>query len=502
MKKLSLILLALGASFLGLFGQSSQVFADQKIEVVTTFYPVYEFTKAVVGNEGKVNLLIKAGTEVHDFEPSTKDIAKISDADAFVYADDNMETWVTSLKKTLGKKKTNFIKSTGNMLLLPGTQEDDHDHEGEGHHHQYDPHVWLAPRLAIKQVEEIRQQLSKQYPDKKATFETNASAYIKKLETLDKEFKEGLTNAKQKSFVTQHAAFSYLALDYGLTQVPITGVTAESEPSSKRLSQLSKYIKANGINYIYFEENASVKVAKTLADEAGVKTAVLNPLESLTQRQMKQGEDYFSVMRTNLKHLKKTTDVAGKAIQPEKAAEKTVYNGYFKDKAVKARSLADWSGQWQSVYPYLQDGTFDPIWDYKAKLKKDMSAKDYKAYYTTGYQTDVDKIAIDGKKKTMTFMRNGKKHTYTYEYVGHKILNYKKGNRGVRFLFETKAKDAGEFKYVQFSDHGIAPAKAGHFHLYWGGESQKKLLEELEHWPTYYPEKLSGHAIAQEMLAH
>ncbi|HHP4384088.1 TPA: metal ABC transporter solute-binding protein, Zn/Mn family, partial [Streptococcus pyogenes] len=264
-----------------------------------------------------------------------------------------------------------------------------------------------------------------------------------------------------------------------------------------------KYVKKYGIKYIYFEENASSKVAKTLAKEAGVKAAVLSPLEGLTEKEMKAGQDYFTVMRKNLETLRLTTDVAGKEILPEKDTTKTVYNGYFKDKEVKDRQLSDWSGSWQSVYPYLQDGTLDQVWDYKAKKSKGkMTAAEYKDYYTTGYKTDVEQIKINGKKKTMTFVRNGEKKTFTYTYAGKEILTYPKGNRGVRFMFEAKEADAGEFKYVQFSDHAIAPEKAKHFHLYWGGDSQEKLHKELEHWPTYYGSDLSGREIAQEINAH
>jgi len=247
-----------------------------------------------------------------------------------------------------------FVKATGNMILAPGvTEEEGHGHKG--HHHAYDPHVWLSPKRAIKLVENIRDALSKKFPRRAKIFKKNAANYIDKLQTLDKEYAVGLANAKQKSFVTQHAAFGYLALDYGLTQIPITGLTAESEPSAKRLAELSKYVKEYGINYIYFEENASSAVSKTLADEAGVKTAVLSPLESLTQKQMDTGENYFSVMRANLKALKKTTDSAGKEIKPEMDSDKTVANGYFKDKSVKNRKLSDWSGKWQSIYPYLEN---------------------------------------------------------------------------------------------------------------------------------------------------
>ncbi|MEX2805175.1 zinc ABC transporter substrate-binding protein AdcA [Streptococcus sp. H31] len=502
MKKQLVWLLSLVSLFLiGSAVSVKAVFADEKLNLVTTFYPIHEFTKAVVGGEGKVTMLIKAGTEPHDFEPTTKNVTTISDADVFVYMDDNMETWVQDVKKSLDLDKQTVIKATGDMLLMAGSEEGEEEGH-EGHSHAYDPHVWLSPKRAVTLVENIRDSLIKKYPDKSTVFTDNAAAYIEKLKNLDQDYTEALSQAKQTSFVTQHAAFGYLALDYGLEQIPITGVSAETEPSAKRLASLTKYVKKYDIKYIYFEENASSKVAKTLADEVGVKTQVLNPLESLSKKQIEAGEDYFSIMQANLKALRLTTDVSGKTIKAEKDTEKTVANGYFDDDDVTNRSLKNWQGEWQSVYPYLTDGTLDEVWDYKAKANKDMSAQEYKAYYTTGYQTDVEKITIDGKKKTITFQQNGQEHTYTYKYKGYEILTYKKGNRGVRYLFEATDDNAGEFKYVQFSDHGITSQKAEHFHLYWGGESQEKLLEELENWPTYYPADLSGREIAQEIIAH
>ena len=290
---------------------------NSDLKVVTSFYPVYEFTKQVVGDEGEVSYLIPAGSEAHDFQPSTKNVADIEKADTFVYLNENMETWVPKVEKSINTKNTKIIKASQGMVLLPGIEEEDHDHGGEEHHHEYDPHVWLSPKRSQKLVETIRDGLIAQHPDKKAVFTTNAEKYLKKLKTLDKEYTEALSQAKQKSFVTQHSAFAYLALDYGLTQVPISGVSAESDPSAKRIASLSKYVKEYDINYIYFEENASSSVAKTLANEVGVKTAVLNPIESLTKEQLKKGEDYVSVMTENLKNLRLTTDVEGKAIQPE-----------------------------------------------------------------------------------------------------------------------------------------------------------------------------------------
>ena len=169
MKKLSLLLASLVTLFL--VACSNQKQADGKLNIVTTFYPVYEFTKQVAGDTANVELLIGAGTEPHDYEPSPKAVAKIQDADAFVYENENMETWVPKLLDSLDAKKVKTIKATGDMLLLPGSEEEeDHNHGEEGHHHEYDPHVWLSPARAIKLVEHIRDSLSADYPDKKGTF--------------------------------------------------------------------------------------------------------------------------------------------------------------------------------------------------------------------------------------------------------------------------------------------------------------------------------------------
>lgn len=503
MKKVGLLFLSVSALLLGACGNSTASQEDGKLDIVTTFYPVYEFTKQVTGDEANVELLVKAGTEVHGYEPSAKDIARIQEADAFVYENENMETWVHDVEKSLDTTKVNVISATEGMLLLPGSEEgEDHDHSEERHSHAYDPHVWLSPERAITLVENIRESLVAKYPEKKDAFETNAAAYIEKLDALDAKYSETLSAAKQKYFVTQHTAFAYLALDYGLKQVSITGVAADEDPTPSRLAELTEYINKYGIKYIYFEENASKSVAETLAKETGVQLDVLNPLESLTDEDMKNGKDYISVMEDNLTALEKTTSQEGSEILPEEGAEtaQTVYNGYFEDSAVKDRTLSDYAGEWQSVYPYLLDGTLDQVWDYKAKIKGGMTAEEYKAYYDTGYKTDVDQINITDN--TMEFVVGDKKEKFTYKYVGYKILTYKKGNRGVRFLFEATDANAGNYKYVQFSDHNIAPVKTGHFHIYFGGESQEKLLEELENWPTYYPVGLTGLEIGQEMLAH
>ncbi|MBP1040866.1 zinc ABC transporter substrate-binding protein AdcA [Vagococcus sp. BWB3-3] len=510
MKKL--IKWGLGVVAISLLGACStgdlkkETSSNGEIKVVTTFYPMYDFTKNIVGDEGDVSLMIPAGTEAHDYEPSAKELKKLQDADVFVYNNENMEVWVPSVANVLTEGGVTVIKATDNMVLLPGTEEEhDHaeeDHSHEGHSHELDPHVWLAPSLAIKEVSEIRDQLIAAYPEKEVIFTKNAAAYLTKLTNLDQLFKDTLSGASQKSFVTQHAAFGYLALEYGLKQVPIAGLSPSEEPSAARLAELKDYVEDNDVTYIYFEENATDTIARTLAEEAKVELLVLNPLEGLTEEQMAAGADYVSIMKENLASLSKTINSGTSSkLDSAEETEKTVYNGYFTDGQVKNRELADWAGQWQSVFPYVLDNTLDPVFEYKAKLNKDMTAEDYKEYYKTGYDTKIDQLKITGS--SMTFIDDhGKSISSEYKYVGYKILEYEKGNRGVRYCFEAVDPSSGAYRTVQFSDHTIEPSKSAHFHLYFGNQSQEELLQELTNWPTYYPSELSGFEVAQEMMAH
>lgn len=175
-----------------------------------------------------------------------------------------------------------------------------------------------------------------------------------------------------------------------------------------------------------------------------------------------------------------------------------IYRGYFDDAQIANRALSDWEGDWQSVYPLLGDGTLDPVMQHKAE-HGDKSAEEYRAYYETGYATDVDRILIVGNE--VTFFGPEGSVSGSYADDGYEVLTYAKGNRGVRFIFRKEAGDAAAPAYIQFSDHIIAPQKAGHYHLYWG-EDRAALLEEVTNWPTYYPASLTGNEVAAEMMAH
>lgn len=175
-----------------------------------------------------------------------------------------------------------------------------------------------------------------------------------------------------------------------------------------------------------------------------------------------------------------------------------IYAGYFEDSQVKDRPLSDYAGDWQSVYPYLKDGTLEPVFEHKAE-KGTAKVDDIRAEYEVGYKTDVDRITIEGD--VVTFYEKGKPLAGHYAYDGKEILTYKKGNRGVRFIFKKTEGDKTAPQFIQFSDHGIAPNKAGHYHLYWGND-RAALLNEVTNWPTYYPSSMDAKEIVSEMKAH
>jgi zinc transport system substrate-binding protein len=283
--------------------------SSKKIKIVTTFYPMYEFSKQVAGEYADVIALIPTGVEPHDWEPSAKDIVQVKDADVFVY-NGIVEGWVPKALESAANSKRVVVEASKAVELMEGLPEEE-EHEAEKEHKDehkesgLDPHVWLDPVLAQKEVASIQAALEKADPAHKDDYKKNADAYIAKLKELDGLFKSGLKDAKRKDFITQHAAFAYLAKEYGLTQVPISGLSPEEEPSADKMVEVVKFAKENKVKTIFFETLVDPKIASTIAKEVGAKTDVLNPLEGLTDEDKKNNLDYIGVMKKNLEALKK-----------------------------------------------------------------------------------------------------------------------------------------------------------------------------------------------------
>ena len=173
--------------------------------------------------------------------------------------------------------------------------------------------------------------------------------------------------------------------------------------------------------------------------------------------------------------------------------------GIFDDADVEDRALSDWEGDWQSIYPYLVNGDLDQVLAVKAE-KGDKTLEEYRAYYLNGYKTDLTLVKIHGDQ--IEFIAPNQTAVCEYKYSGKNILNYDSGKKGVRYQFECIDAESKAPKYIQFSDHIIAPEKAGHFHLYMGNDSHETLALELSNWPTFYPASFSKEEIVDEMIGH
>jgi zinc transport system substrate-binding protein len=281
----------------------------KKLKVVTSIYPMYEFSKQVAGEHADVIGLIPAGSEPHDWEPSAKDMATIKEADIFIY-NGIVEGWAEQALESAPNDKRIVVKAIDGIQLMEseehGHEEEIHEEEQhEGEEGNLDPHIWLSPVLAQQEVLAIQEAFQKADPAHKDDYKTNADTYISKLKELDDAFKSGLQGVKHTEFVTQHAAFGYLAKEYGLTQVPIAGLSPEQEPSPEQMAEVVAFAKEHEIKMILFETLVDPKIAQTIADEIGAKTDVLNPLEGLTDEDKKANLEYIGIMTRNLEALKK-----------------------------------------------------------------------------------------------------------------------------------------------------------------------------------------------------
>lgn len=275
-----------------------------KVSIVTTLYPLQDFANKIGGKYVSVTNLVPTGTEPHDFEPSAKDLANLSHADIFVYNGSGLEAWVDKAISNLDQSKTKVV-STSEGLPLLHKEEEETNHDQEHDHGKTDPHVWLDPMLAKEQAKKIKDTLIKVDPAHQEEYNKNFTTLEKQLNDLDQEYKEMIASAKSKEFVTSHAAFSYLAHRYGLKQISISGLSPENEPSPKEIKKVIEEAKAHQVKVIFFETLVSGKVAEIVKNELKAEALQLNPLEGLTQEEISNHEDYFSVMKKNKENLAK-----------------------------------------------------------------------------------------------------------------------------------------------------------------------------------------------------
>jgi len=276
----------------------------QESDAVALFYPLYDVTRNIAGDKMSVKSFIPAGVEPHSFDPSPSDLMSLSRAKVFVGTGIDFEGMEKRFESSLSQSAF-IIRAFEGIDLIEGVDvheeegEEEHAEETEEHKENIDPHVWLSPKNMINIANNIKEGLKRANPENADYYEQNARNYVAQIEQLDKDFTQGLSNCKKNKILTTHAAFSYLARDYGFEQVPIYGLSPEAEPTPHQIIALIDSAKANDLKYVFYEELVDPRVSQTIAREVGAQTLALNPVESGSE-----SESYISIMRENLNNLR------------------------------------------------------------------------------------------------------------------------------------------------------------------------------------------------------
>ena len=260
--------------------------------------------KEISGDLNDVRM-IQSSSGIHSFEPSANDIAAIYDADVFVYHSHTLESWAGSLDLSLQNSKVKVIEASEGMTLerVSGL-EDMQAGDGIDEKTLYDPHTWLDPEKVAEEAQIIADKLSELDNANKDTYQKNAQSYSNKAHDLTNKYKPIFEKASQKTFVTQHTAFSYLAKRFGLNQLGIAGISPDQEPSPRQLTEIQEFVKTYKVKTIFTESNASSKVADTLVKSTGVSLKTLNPLEADPQNDksyLENLEENLAVLAQELK---------------------------------------------------------------------------------------------------------------------------------------------------------------------------------------------------------
>jgi zinc transport system substrate-binding protein len=271
---------------------------DGTVDVMASFYPMQFVAEQVGGDRVTVRSLTPPGAEPHDVELSPAQVARVDGADLVVYLSGFQAAVDDAIAQT---SPAHVVDAASDTTLRPAEHEDESEDEHAEHEHgDLDPHFWLDPSRMPDVVDDVAKVLAQIDPEGAETFATNAAALTQRFEDLDAAYAAGLQQCDTRTFVTSHEAFGYLADRYDLEQVGISGIDPEAEPSPARLAAVEKLVRERDVTTIFFEALVSPKVAETLADDLGIHSAVLDPIEGLAD----PDADYFSVATANLEALR------------------------------------------------------------------------------------------------------------------------------------------------------------------------------------------------------
>ena len=295
----------------------------EQLTVMTTIYPLQFFAGEIGGDYVEATSILPSGSDAHSYEPTSKEMIAVAEADLFIYNEAQAESYAVTIKEALAGEEVAFLEASTGLDMITylhdhshaeadHEDEDAHDHEADDHEDDadhdhgsdFDTHVWLSPQLSMELSENILEELIRLMPEQESYFRANYDILVEELTTLDATFKEVLDEVPNKTILVTHAAYNYWARDYGIEQLAVTGLSPSNEPSQQQLIELIDLVEDRAIDTILFEQNISSKVSEVIRDEVGLETKELHNLSTLRTEDIEADEDYFSLMERNLDVLK------------------------------------------------------------------------------------------------------------------------------------------------------------------------------------------------------
>lgn len=291
--------------------------STEKLEIMTTLYPLADFTKKIGGTHVEVDSILPPGANAHTFEPTPKTMIKLADSDLFIYMGAGLEGFADSAAKTLKDGEVELVEASEGVTfeVFQSNHDNDHNDHDEEESQQseelhndpgdVDPHVWLDPILAIDLADHIKSKLIQAKPEAKEDFEKNFQELKQRLEKLDQSYQHMVKQVERKEILVSHAAYGYWEHRYGLEQISVSGLSPTNEPTQNQIKEIIEETREHEIKYILFEQNVSTKPAKTIKKQLDLEILYLHNLSVLTEENVKNKEDYFSLMEHNLSTLQK-----------------------------------------------------------------------------------------------------------------------------------------------------------------------------------------------------
>ena len=317
MKKLISVFTA-AVMALGVFAGCNASVNKDKLTIVTTIFPEYDWVRNVVGDKDvEIELLLDNGADLHSYQPTTEDVLKISTCDLFIYVGGESDEWVEdALKQATNKdmKVIDLMDVMGDSAYeeelkegMEGEEEEEEEEEGEV---EYDEHVWLSLKNTQKFVRVIADDLKAIDPDNASDYEANATAYIEKLVELDGKYETLISESSVDTLVFgDRFPFRYMTEDYGLDYyAAFVGCSAETEASFETISFLTEKTDELGLKYIFTIENSDQKIANTVISNTASgdqEILVLNSMQATDQAAIDAGETYLGIMESNYEVLAK-----------------------------------------------------------------------------------------------------------------------------------------------------------------------------------------------------